>query len=124
MLAHHDLTERIIGLAIEVHRHTGPDFSNLFTRNFWAWNCARPASNFKTRSPCRLFTKEPHFRSASVPIWWSKTPIILEIKAVTSFVPAHEAQILTYLRMSNIRIGLLMNFHAPRLKDGLRRFIV
>ena len=50
--------------------------------------------------------------------------IILEIKAVASFVRAHESQVLTYLRMSGLRIGLLMNFHAPRLKDGLRRFIV
>jgi GxxExxY protein len=50
--------------------------------------------------------------------------IILEIKAVASFVPAHDAQILTYLRMSQIRVGLLLNFHARRLKDGLRRFIV
>jgi GxxExxY protein len=50
--------------------------------------------------------------------------IILEIKAVAALLPAHESQLLTYLRMSHLRIGLLMNFHAPRLKDGLRRFIV
>ena len=50
--------------------------------------------------------------------------IILEIKAVTAFVPAHEAQILTYPRMSGLRLGVLMNVYAPKLKDGLRRFIV
>jgi GxxExxY protein len=50
--------------------------------------------------------------------------IILEIKAVTTIVPAHEAQLQTYLRMSGIRIGLILNFDAPRLKDGLRRFVV
>ena len=50
--------------------------------------------------------------------------IILEIKAVAAIVPAHEAQILTYLRMSGLRLGFLMNFHAPKLKDGLIRFIV
>jgi GxxExxY protein len=50
--------------------------------------------------------------------------IILEIKAVTALLPVHDAQILTYLRMSGIRIGLMMNFHAARLKDGLRRFII
>jgi GxxExxY protein len=48
----------------------------------------------------------------------------LEIKAVAALLPAHESQILPYLRMNHLRIGLLMNFHAPRLKDGLRRFIV
>jgi GxxExxY protein len=49
--------------------------------------------------------------------------VILEIKAVPAFVPAHEAQLQTYLRMSGIPVGLLLNFHATRLKDGLRRFI-
>jgi hypothetical protein len=50
--------------------------------------------------------------------------IFLEIKAVAPFLPAHYSQLLTYLRMSYLRIGLLMNFHAARLKDGPRRFIV
>jgi GxxExxY protein len=45
------------------------------------------------------------------------------IKAVQEFVPAHDAQLQTYLRMSGIPVGLLLNFHAPRLKDGLRRFV-
>jgi GxxExxY protein len=49
--------------------------------------------------------------------------VIIEIKGVAAFVPAHEAQLLTDLRMSQLRVGLLMNFHAPRLKDGLLRFI-
>jgi hypothetical protein len=50
--------------------------------------------------------------------------IILEIKAVAAIVPAHEAQVLTYLRMSGIRLEFLVNFPAPRLKDGLKRVIV
>jgi GxxExxY protein len=50
--------------------------------------------------------------------------IILEIKAVVALLPAHDAQLLSYLRTSSVRIRLLMNFRAPRLKDGLRRFIV
>jgi GxxExxY protein len=50
--------------------------------------------------------------------------IILEIKAVATILPAHEAQLQTYLRMSGIRIGLIMNFAASRLKDGLWRLVV
>ena len=49
--------------------------------------------------------------------------VMLEIKAVATILPAHEAQLRTYLRKSGIRIGLLLNFYAPRLKDGLRRFV-
>ena len=50
--------------------------------------------------------------------------IILEIKAVALLLPAHEAQLLTYLRMSRISVLLLMNFHARLLKDGLLRFVI
>jgi GxxExxY protein len=49
--------------------------------------------------------------------------IILEIKAVPALLPAHEAQLLTYLRMSDLSVGLLMNFHAVRLMDGLKRMV-
>jgi GxxExxY protein len=50
--------------------------------------------------------------------------VILEIKAATAILPAHEAQLQTYLRMSGIRVGLIFNFNASRLIDGLRRFVV
>ncbi|HYZ23794.1 MAG TPA: GxxExxY protein [Rhodopila sp.] len=50
--------------------------------------------------------------------------VIIEVKAIAELLPVHEAQLLTYLRMSGVRIGLLMNFHTMRLRDGLRRFIV
>jgi GxxExxY protein len=49
--------------------------------------------------------------------------VILEIKAVPGLLPAHDAQLLTYLRMSGLPVGLLMNFHTTRLKDGLKRFV-
>ncbi len=50
--------------------------------------------------------------------------VILEVEAVSAVIPAHEAQLLTYLRMNRFRVGLLLNFHALRLIDGLRRFVV
>jgi GxxExxY protein len=50
--------------------------------------------------------------------------LIIEIKAVANILPAHDAQVLTYLRKSGLRLGLLFNFHARLLKDGLRRFVV
>jgi GxxExxY protein len=48
--------------------------------------------------------------------------VILEVKSVEHLSPVHEAQLLTYLRMTRYRVGLLMNFNTLRLKDGLRRF--
>jgi GxxExxY protein len=50
--------------------------------------------------------------------------LILEVKSVASILTVHEMQLRTYLRMSGIRVGLLLNFNAPRLMDGLRRYVV
>jgi GxxExxY protein len=50
--------------------------------------------------------------------------VILEIKSVAAILPAREAQLYTYLRMSGIRIGLSLNFNARRLTDGIRRYVV
>jgi GxxExxY protein len=50
--------------------------------------------------------------------------LILEIKAVSTILPIHEVQLRTYLRMSGIHVGLLLNFNVPRLVDGLRRYVV
>ncbi len=50
--------------------------------------------------------------------------LIVEVKAVERILPVHEAQLLTYLRLTPYRIGLLMNFNVTRLKDGLKRFVM
>jgi GxxExxY protein len=50
--------------------------------------------------------------------------LLIEIKAVERLMPIHEAQILTYLRLSGLKVGLLMNFNSVVLKDGLRRFVL
>jgi GxxExxY protein len=124
MLEHRDLTNRIIGLAIEVHR------------------IVRPGLLWPVYAGCLSAELEhagiPLQREVMVPvIYKGKTIqlgfhadilvanlILLEIKAVATLLPVLDAQILTYLRMSQIRVGLLLNFHAVRLKDGLRRFIL
>jgi GxxExxY protein len=49
--------------------------------------------------------------------------VVVEVKAVEKLVPVHTAQLLTYMQYSRHRVGLLLNFHAPRLKDGLKRVV-
>jgi PD-(D/E)XK nuclease superfamily len=93
VLYHQELTERIIGLAIEVHRHSGPGL----------------LESFYAAALCRELER------AGI--------VILEIKAVPTLLPIRDMQLQTYLRMSGLPVGLLFNFHASRLKDGLRRFV-
>jgi len=49
--------------------------------------------------------------------------VIVELKTVASLLPIHRAQLLTYLRLSGRRLGLLLNFHVPRMRDGIKRLV-
>ena len=49
--------------------------------------------------------------------------VIVEVKAIESLIPVHEAQLLSYLKLHNKKVGLLMNFHVPILKKGLKRLV-
>ena len=124
MLLAATLTKRIIGLAIEVHRKTGRGL----------------LESVYDRCLCHELHLAgiPFQRQASIPITYKGEvlddgfradivvdgQVILEIKSVTTILPAHEAQLLTYMRMSRIPIGLLLNFNTSRLADGLRRFVI
>jgi GxxExxY protein len=124
MLEHHTLTERIIGLAIEVHRAVGPGLLESVYTECLALELAQAGIGFETQVGVPVI-----YKGTTIPLGFRadiviENTVILEIKAVAALLPTHESQLLTYLRMSHLRIGLLMNFHAPRLKDGLRGFIV
>jgi GxxExxY protein len=122
MLPGSDLTARVIGLAIGVHRELGPGL----------------LESVYEECLCHELTAAsiPHQRQLAIPVIYRDThldagfradilippSLILEIKSVEVLAPIHEAQILTYLRMSGCELGLLMNFNTLRLKDGLRRY--
>jgi GxxExxY protein len=124
MLEYRDLTERIIGLAIEVHRTLGPGLLESVYGECLADELGRAGIAFAREVAVPVL-----YKGKTLPLGFRAdivvaNDILLEIKGVPALLPVHDAQIRTYLRVSRIRIGLLMNFHAIRLKDGLRRFIV
>jgi GxxExxY protein len=123
VLEYQDLTERIIGIAIEVHRNTGP---GLLESVYAACMCLELGQAGIPLS--RQVAISVFYKGVKIPLGFRADilvadTVILEIKAVPALIPAHEAQLQTYLRMSGIRVGLLLNFQAVRLKDGLRRFV-
>lgn len=118
------LSERVIKMAIDVHRQLGP---GLLESAYEACLCHE--------------LKEGgilHARQVPLPVTYKtikldcgyrmdvvvQQQLIVEIKAVERLMPIHEAQMLTYLRLSGIKVGLLMNFNVAILKDGLRRFVL
>ncbi len=119
-----EITHQIIGAAIEVHKHLGPGllesayeeclFHELQLRNLRVERQkAVPVVYKQTKLECG-------YRLDLL----VEDRVVVELKSVEGLGPIHEAIILTYLRMSGHRLGLLINFNVSVLKDGIRRFIV
>jgi GxxExxY protein len=124
MLEQGELTERVIGLAIEVHAITGPGLLESAYQTFLCMELEDAGIPFVSQAVVPVTYKgrkvQIGFR-ADILVAGS---LIVEIKAVAAFAPEHRAQLLTYLRMSQIKVGLLMNFNARKLKHGLLRCVM
>jgi GxxExxY protein len=124
MLIEQALTERIIGLAIEAHGNTGRGLLESVYEQCLCFELRQARLSFERQVPVPVtykgFILDEGFRADIV----VDRKVIIEIKSVTAIQPAHESQLLTYLRMSGIPIGLLLNFNTSRLTDSLRRFVV
>ncbi len=119
-----DLTQQIIGAAINVHRSLGP---GLLESVYEECLCSE-----------LRFGSIPFDRQVSLPLIYRDVrlecgfrldivvdqTVVVEIKAIEKLAPIHEAQMLTYLRLSRLSTGLLINFNHSTLKEGLRRFVL
>jgi len=116
-----EISNKAIGIAIDIHRALGP---GLLESAYQACFCREISLN-----------KIPFRREVAIPVEYKGVKIdcayradiivdkkvILEIKAVEKLLPIHQAQLLTYLRLTELKLGLLINFNVPVLKDGIRR---
>lgn len=118
------LTDRIIGLAIEVHRTLGPGLLESVYEECLAHELTQAHIPFQ--------------RQVSRPVVYKNVPldcgyrmdlvvdeaVVVELKTVEKLLPIHDAQLLTYLRLSGCSVGLLLNFNTPMLKNGLKRLVL
>lgn len=124
MLMAGELTEQVIGLAIEVHRHTGPGLLESVYEQCLCHELRQAGLPFERQVAIPVIYKAvPIGDGFKADIVVART-VILEIKAVAAILPVHMAQLHPYLRMSGIRIGLIMNFNASRLAEGIRRYVI
>jgi len=124
MLTGDALTRRIIGLAIDVHRHFGPGLLETVYEQCLCLELTQAGIPYERQAPLPVIYKNMRLETAFRADILVSQEVILELKTVEHLSPVHEAQILTYLRTSGYRVGLLMNFNTLRLKDELRRFVV
>ncbi len=116
------LARRIIGAAIEVHKVLGPGFlESIYSK---AMDYEMKASGLLVEREREILVpyKELQISGQRLDLLVGGR-IIVELKAVESLLPIHEAQLISYLRATHLRLGLLINFRVPLLKDGLRRIV-
>jgi GxxExxY protein len=119
-----DLTEQVIGLAIDVHRHLGPELLESAYEECLAFELGQAGIDHRRQVPLPVVYKDVRLDCGYRIDIVVRQQLIIEIKAIERIIPVHEAQILTYLRLSRYKVGLLLNFNSVVLKDGLRRFVL
>ena len=114
------VTERIIRAAIEVHANLGPGLlENLYERAF-AYELDRAGLRCERQRPIALQYKGMLLGEMRLDLVVENL-VIVELKAIERTLPVHGAQLLSYLHSANLPIGLLINFHTPKLVDGVTR---
>ena len=119
-----DLSNRIIGLAIEVHRQLGPGLLENTYQQCLAYELSQAGINFQMEVSLPIKYKEINISCGYRIDLLIEDKILLELNSVKALLSIHEAQILTYMKLSNISTGLLMNFNELLLKDGIKRFVL
>jgi GxxExxY protein len=118
------LSERVIGLAIEIHRQVGPGLLESAYEECMCFELKQAGIQFARQVSLPMIYKGFRLDCAYRIDITIEEDVLLEIKSVERLLPIHEAQMITYLRLSGRKVGLLMNFNTPKLKDGLRRFVL
>jgi GxxExxY protein len=118
-----DLTGRIIELAIKVHRRLGPGLLEAVYEKCLCWELAHAGLAFARQVDLPVRYEDVEIESSYRADLIVEGRVILELKSIERVLPVHTAQTLTYLRLSDCEVALLRNFGAPRLVDGIRRFV-
>ena len=117
------ITEKIIGAAIEVHKYLGP---GLFEQAYEKCLCQEfelRGINFEKQKYMPVSYKGQTIDCSYRIDLIVESKVIVELKSVNSILPIHKLQILNYLKLSNMLLGLIINFNVPKLKEGIKRVI-
>ena len=117
------LSKEIIGAAIEVHRHLGPGLLESAYEECLCREFALRNITFERQKPLAV-----EYKGIKLDCGYKLDIVVeglvtLELKSVEKFLPIHEAQLLTYLKLSDLKLGILINFNVPFLKDGIKRIV-
>lgn len=116
-----ELAQRVLGLCIEVHRELGPGLLESAYEEALAYEFSAADISFIRQSEMPLRYKDRTLNCGYRLDFVVEQELVLELKSVQELLPIHHAQVLTYLKLQRLPLGLLINFNVPVLKDGIRR---
>ena len=118
-----DLSNRVIGCAIDVHRCLGPSLLESTYEQCLAHELSLGGTQFTLQQPLPVHYKGKKLDCGYRVDLLVAHGLIVELKSVDRLLPIHEAQLITYLKVSGIKVGLLINFNVEVLRDGLKRLV-
>jgi GxxExxY protein len=117
------ITHRIIGAAIEVHKILGPGLLESAYEACLAYELRQLGYKIEQQKPLPVIYKDVKLDCGYRLDLVVEDAVIIEIKAIEQIAPIHDAQLISYLRLADKRVGLLINFHVQLLKNGVKRIV-
>ena len=118
------ITEEIIGASIEVHRALGPGLLESAYEECLCYELSQRNIQFVRQYSLPVKYKDVHINCGYRIDLLIESQVVVELKAVERLLPLHDAQLLSYLKSGDWKVGLLINFNVPVLKQGIRRKII
>ena len=117
------ITETIIGCAINVHRELGPGLLESAYEACLLYDLSQTKMKIESQKPLPIIYKKVKLDCGYRLDLLIEDDVIVEIKSIEKLLPIHKAQLLSYLKISGLRVGLLINFNVKLLKDGIIRVV-
>lgn len=117
------VTGNVVDAAIRIHTKLGPGLLESVYETILARDLAARGLHIQRQKPVSFDFEGLWFEDAFRVDLLIERQVVVEIKSTTGIAPAHEKQLLTYLRLLDCRVGLLLNFGAPYLREGIRRIV-
>jgi len=122
-MTENEISNKVIGIAIELHKSIGPGLLESAYENALAFDLRQAGFDVKQQVPMPFIYKDVKLDVGYRIDLVVEGKIIIEIKSIEVLAPVHFAQTLTYLRLSNLKLALLINFNSKLLKDSIHRIV-
>jgi GxxExxY protein len=118
-----ELTDRIIGVAMDIHRNLGPGLLEAVYEECLAREFTLQGILYERQKPIPLIYRDLKLACGYRRDFLVSKRVVVEIKSIETIAPIDDTVMLTYLRLSETPLGLLINFHVPFLNDGIRQYV-